>query len=287
MNDPAKVPNQAQGQSARGFSYQLFGWILMFTSAIWAVAKLNEKGTFGDFLIVVGCFAAAGFFLLRGRRYSTQIFSEPPAGKAPIVYLRSFADENKDHGALGTIKGAFQSKQIALEIPAAASTEQFLLEQFFSNIGPYLTIGKPGELIAQTGAARIYKNENEWKPFVVDLLRRAQLVVVRAGASQGLRWEVGKMLSLVPPCRVLVILSGRGKDYQAFVSWANSIFHRAFPSKEPDTRLMTFQSDWSPVPLPIKPALRDTLAPFLAANGIAVPEWKPSYRPKWRSAHTG
>ena len=40
------------------------------------------------------------------------------------------------------------------------------------------------------------------------------------------------------------------------------------------------EANWTPIVLPSRGTLTETLTPWLQANSIAVPSWKPSYRPR-------
>ena len=109
----------------------------------------------------------------------------------PIIFLRSFHDDElKVKGRDGYSRlEEIISKQLPL-------------------FGPLIAIGKPGERLPTLGAARnYYVSDSEWRAAVLDWLEQARLIVVFAGLSKGLEWEIesisqrgylSKLLVLMP-----------------------------------------------------------------------------------------
>ena len=111
--------------------------------------------------------------------------------RRPIVYLRSFRDDEI------AAKFAPQPK---------VATEEEMLTTVLAEIGPVIAIGRPGEPSPQIGAARFYVEDDRWQRRVNELVCTAQLVVARAGDTQGLRWELEQVVQQVPPTRFLLIV---------------------------------------------------------------------------------
>jgi len=143
-------------------------------------------------LIMAGAFTAT----LYGRRYfalsTVQVLKR--SGAPPVVFLRSFTDEhNLERSAYWT--------------PFTLSFER-LLKRVVSQFGPFVAIGKPGEALPPAGAARTYKSDNPWQVRVLELIRSSKLVLMLAGSTEGLKWELKriveeghhrKLLILMPP----------------------------------------------------------------------------------------
>lgn len=72
-----------------------------------------------------------------------------------------------------------------LEVPLVAA---------FREVYPVVTLGRPGERLPALGAARLYLNDDGWRRRVEELIASARLVIVVAGASPGLLWEVQAIL---------------------------------------------------------------------------------------------
>lgn len=69
-------------------------------------------------------------------------------------------------------------------------TEEEQLAEVMDQVGPFLAVGKPGESLPEVGAARIYVGDDEWQHRVSELMSQARLVVLRAGETANLWWEV-------------------------------------------------------------------------------------------------
>ena len=77
-----------------------------------------------------------------------------------------------------------------------------------SRLGPFIAIGQPGERLPRLGAARAYFSDDEWQSAVIDWISRARLIVMIAGRTPWVQWELrqivragqlDKLLILLPP----------------------------------------------------------------------------------------
>ena len=163
----------------------LLGWLLRgasFGVAIyWAYNDWN-----GAILIPIVPFAVAYGMIRRGRkmlavRAEALLASDP---RQPVLYLRSFQDEDQDRGPVGALRSSQGSIQaLSHSTPAWGLREQEALSVLFSEVGPYVAIGKPGEKLPELGAARMYVPDSKWQVKVRQLCLDAKLVVVRAGVT--------------------------------------------------------------------------------------------------------
>ena len=72
--------------------------------------------------------------------------------------------------------------------------------------GPFIAIGRPGEKFASPGAARTYVTNDQWQNVVDSYLDESQLIVLQPANSQGVWWEVNRVLEKVSLDKVLVCL---------------------------------------------------------------------------------
>ena len=112
-------------------------------------------------------------------------------GAGMVLYLRSFTDDER----AGTRHGAL--------------TEEEHLARALAWIGPLVAVGRPGELLPQVGAKRVYLTDDTWQARVSELMKSAAMVVLRTGSSQGFHWEVSQALSTLSPERLLVVVDSR------------------------------------------------------------------------------
>jgi hypothetical protein len=75
-----------------------------------------------------------------------------------------------------------------------------------ARLGPFVAIGRPGEVLPQLGAARAYFSDDEWQAAVADWIARARLIVVIAGTTPWVRWELGEIARAGQVGRLLVLL---------------------------------------------------------------------------------
>jgi hypothetical protein len=123
-------------------------------------------------------------------------------GRPPVLLLRSFSDDPQQVRARNVLaRYLFLGLRKDLRLEAAISGE-------LSRLGPFVAIGQPGERLPQLGAARAYFTDDEWQTAVIDWMERARLVVMVAGLSNWVTWELrqlalrgqlGKLLILLPP----------------------------------------------------------------------------------------
>jgi hypothetical protein len=151
-----------------------------------------------------------------------------------VLYLRSFAiDSDRMPGT-----EAAQAMQ-----PTA---EEHLRDRL-ARVGEMVAIGRPGEPLPPIGVPRIYRDEEQWRAAVLDLMHRSRLTVLAYGTSPGLLWEVESALSHVPAERLLLWFPTR-ELWQAFRSFASTdpTWIRGLPSLSADVRLMGFRRDGTP-----------------------------------------
>ena len=122
-----------------------------------------------------------------------------------VVYLRSFADDGV------RIPTGASPRRPLLESLSLRPTERFeeVVAAHLASVGPVVAISDPDGPSRQLGAARMAMpaHTDEWKTQVTQWLSAARLVVVTAGTTEGLRWELeqvaaqgnGKSVFLLPP----------------------------------------------------------------------------------------
>src|SRR5438034_54533 len=210
--------------------------------------------TLGAYMLLLGV-----FLYWRSRQYADKAVANKVISdsKPDVLYLRSFAT---DPSFLSTATG-FISGWL---------TEEEQLAEVLQPFGDLVAIGKPGETLPTPGAARLYATDAEWKKVVTDQMQTARLVVIRAGASGGLLWEVKEVVQVVNPKKLLIlILNMRKKDYESFREEADQIFNATFPKANELKRFgaisgfVRFSPDWSPNFLPLRaPSLAIGYKPY-------------------------
>ena len=221
----------------------------------------------------------AGMLLhFRGRQQAARAVAKSSSSplrdsKQHVLYLRSFKSD---------------PTTVLKKLYSALTSEEEQLADVLSPFGELIAVGRPGEPLPLPGAARMYATASEWKKLVLDRMRSAPLVVIRAGAGPGLAWEVAQAFSTLRPKQIVIlVLNLPLNEYGVFVDQVREHARLALPAIEPcgpmwtvvDIRynstkalpgFVTFAEDWSPTFLPLPFTLtrlgyNDLRKPFNAA----------------------
>jgi hypothetical protein len=119
--------------------------------------------------------------------------------RRPVLLLRSFADESMSIAEAPNLAPTWG------QISSLARMEESIADQF-RPFGPLVAIGKPGEALPQLGASRNYYSDAEWHAAALELMRDALLIVVIAGVSPGLRWELEAIARAGHQSKLLVLM---------------------------------------------------------------------------------
>ncbi|WP_025357717.1 hypothetical protein [Kutzneria albida] len=178
----------------------------LFAAGFFAVTMAQRQGyklPVATQVLLLPCGLAAlgaGFLVLR---YSRPRSARGAAqalladGREPVLYLRSFAD---DDSAARVEDGA----------PVNLHSREEQLAGALGAVGPVIAVGRPGEPLAHLGAARFYLPRDDWQPVVLRLMELSQLIVLRLGLGEGLWWEV-EQARACQPARKLVLLAPGGQ----------------------------------------------------------------------------
>lgn len=178
--------------------------------------------------------ALLAFFLLpillyrQGHRHfvMTARQAETDDPRPPILYLRSFKDD------------------------LAMRAHEEALSRILCEFGPFVAIGDPTEALPHLDASRDYVLDTEWQAIVVARMKRSQLVILLAGETAGLAWELEQCRQELDPSR-LVILATANEDVFARFRRTAALQGITLPPlgdfghiAPPLPGIVTFDSDW-------------------------------------------
>ena len=139
--------------------------------------------------------------LLRSRRYfqadADSLLSVDR--RAPILFLRSFADDAK--GGWRLILSFFLGFSRLLDYSL-----ELRLAGYFMHFGPFVAVGTPNEKVPQLGAARKSFGEGEWQDAVVGWAKSAQLISIFVGSTKWVNWEISQVISLNLTDRLILLM---------------------------------------------------------------------------------
>ena len=214
--------------------------------------------------------------------------------RKPILYLRSFLDDNEKTlnpctalsttlgidppyyvlNAYGLEKGLrykvgktiikylysfWPSRLIRLFFGNPLDTSEEQLTQYFKRFGLVVAIGKPGEKLTTLGASRVYVTNEEWQQTVIDLLKESQIILLQPSTTNGVWWEIDKVIKECKPENVILCMV----NYRKHQEYYENFFRRLKTIKpeieiprsignDTQTSFITFGKDWQPHILQLK-----------------------------------
>ncbi|CAL9282593.1 hypothetical protein SUDANB66_00595 [Streptomyces sp. SudanB66_2053] len=281
------TPRQVRsvGCGARGFG--CVTRIVGFLVAVGGLNRIRTRTMFGiletedvviGVLMLAGGIAAVftGTRLSRfGRRHTTRLVKDARAlePQSYILYLRPFDLDDELYG-IKTIPAV--SPILRLRTPYSRTFEEHMVFDLRRKLGPVVAVGRPDERLPLSGARRFYLPLHNWKPTVSDAIRKARLVVLATGTSEGTLWEFTEAVRLLPPERLLVTVFTDEREYDRFRTAAGAAFaaRAAGLQGEEARRLAAFR--WPAYPPLKKP---DTIMRVAGAKGYIVfgRDWTPEF----------
>lgn len=119
-----------------------------------------------------------------------------------VLYLRSFQDDTDIKLRARASNGRILPEQL-LKVPF----EEVLCDHLWG-YGPVLAIGNPQTkgTSLPLGAARDYASDSSWQYEAERLMQNASMIVAVAGKTQGLAWEIDKIINLGLLSKFVLIL---------------------------------------------------------------------------------
>jgi hypothetical protein len=238
--------------------------------------------------------------LMHRRRFKAKLAHEvvQEDQRAPVIYLRSFKDDQAASmvtimgGGVRFISYVTEEEQLAeamnkigpflaigqpgepiLDLrdirrnPNRTEAQKKRAEavawlKLVLSIGPAALWVPRDEIVPDLGAARMYVSDDAWQDRVKELLSQAQLVVLRAGETDNLLWEVQTVAGTVRPERIVFLLPfPNQKKYDIFREKTAHLFPKPFPEKYKKNlwmqtgsikALLYFEPDWTPHTIALK-----------------------------------
>jgi hypothetical protein len=214
-----------QAAGVLGFVIKASGWVA-FVASVFAPhmgARLLEANSGLEWIANIFASAGVGIAIavvlhavganllgwsLRKRAgNAAEVLAADP--RAPVLYLRPFQED------LEQARAARQASFVPE--PTLRFTAETAVHQALAELGPLVAIGRPGESLPPRGFARLYLEGDNWQGPVSELLRRATVIVLVAGTSPGVAWEVEQSLRSGDLSRLVYIIPAwKSFDYETF-----------------------------------------------------------------------
>lgn len=247
----------ATGMKKRWIPLWVFGWVLAVGAALqapYAVSRLRHVRDVTAKLANAFWICTVPLQLLWGiksikfaRRASAADAEDPGTSdpRAPILYLRPFRLDSKT----SRVRTGRDESLIF-----NTRTEEELIAQAMNDIGPCVAIGRPGEKLPQLGFNRIYIGDDKWQDLVLDFMKKARLVILMVGSSQGFSWELQRAVEVVEPQHLLFLIPSDTNDVMEFRRVAQTILAHPLPEIPRNAifaahtfrAVLYFENDWTP-----------------------------------------
>jgi hypothetical protein len=188
--------------------------LILVTGLVLRVPRTARTGPILDWAFDVGWwrFVVTFTFVIASLKFWTRAKRHAALGLAratvldarpPLLLLRSFADDTTPLERTSDQ----HSWQRQIVSPAIWTLEESI-EHILRRHGPLIAVGRPGESLPPTGAAREYIDGDRWRDRIEQLIEEARLIVVVLGETEGLQFEyealrrlgaLPRMILVVPP----------------------------------------------------------------------------------------
>jgi hypothetical protein len=150
---------------------------------------------FGGALLLIAYVGAAAMAGLARRHYVLRAARVLELdNRRPILFLRSFADDKVRLWGKG-IYGKFRRRTIDEAI-----------ERFAKRLGPFVAIANPNTQLPRLGAAQTYFSNDTWQNAIGRWVQTAQMIVMVAGRTEGIRWELDHILADEGQAKLVIFL---------------------------------------------------------------------------------
>ncbi|MBM7857145.1 hypothetical protein [Lentzea nigeriaca] len=201
----------------------------------------------------VATFIGGRRLVVRARRHLADVLGSADQLESGsfVLYLRTFDDDAARRATQHThlwdaggllrlffLSGRTQEEQLAVALRPA---------------GALVAVGRPGEDLPEVGALRLYLPDDAWQTAVLDLMRRARLVVLAVGGGQGLLWELSRAVEHVAPHRLVLFVDLLPDGYAEFRAAAAGVLPQLPDHPLTSPFVILFDTGWTPaVALPAR-----------------------------------
>jgi hypothetical protein len=182
--------------------------------------------------------------------------------RPPVVYLRPFAQD-------GAGTPMYQMNPANLLIGNREQQWVRALEP----VGPVISVSNPYQALQFPGAARIPVAGAEWCDRVRELMSNAALVVISAGSSPGVVWEMASAVEMLPPRRLALLVPqlNAPMDWVRYKQALDPVLPKALPEDYPGTGYFHFDADWVPSFVKVELTVsQEPLAPLFQGLGVEL-----------------
>ncbi len=208
---------------------------------------------------------------------------------ADVLYLRSFEHDR----SLVTLEAW---TRLVLNLQAGRiATEEEQLREAVKPLGDLVALGDPDETLPKLGAARAYATHDDWQAVIIHQIDAARLVLLRAGTTPSLLWELETARARLQPGQLVLLVDMSWFAYRRLRGLAETLGVSLPPPRRRDfldgvRGFIRFKDNWLPEYLTFHIAFykrtsrtavfQHALRPVLAHFHVVMPEPAASRRPR-------
>lgn len=184
-------------------------WIFMKLSSLFQDGPSNPSDVaevlgyqIGQIVFGIAMWLFLTAYLYRRARRNALLPATELSKKNPrtiVLYLRSFLDDKIK------MRARAANGRSWLERAVKVTFEEVITDHLW-RYGPVVAIGKPGDKFPPLGASRDYVPDESWQQKVEKLMTQASIVVLVVGRTEGLAWELGKLVELGLTRKLILLL---------------------------------------------------------------------------------
>ena len=177
------------------FPYAFFGRLLILFglgqilltgfSSGWTMSAMSRSFKLMNMALILGFLCLYGAKRAKARSANDILKDDP---RPPVLYLRAFSMEEEFFVYLPNDEASKYSTYMGQKV--GVTLEQYLAATLWQEIGPVVALGNPEDYVPPEGAARVYEGDENWKEEFLSLAHSAACIIIQAGASQNLQYEL-------------------------------------------------------------------------------------------------
>lgn len=186
----------------------IWPWIAIISAVLLVMIKAGAagaRGSRGGPEAAIGLAVLAGAVVLLGR----WIFTIRPArrriqqSRAPFAY-EVLADDKRL--PIVVLRSFRSESEVTSGVPPFRQRIEEVIVSTVRPYGPVIAIGAPEDELPELGAARAYvPGDNEWTKVALEWIRSARMIVMIAGETPGLAWELERIIEHGQVHKLLVV----------------------------------------------------------------------------------
>ncbi|WP_432559358.1 hypothetical protein [Granulicoccus sp. GXG6511] len=153
------------------------------------------------------------------------------ADRDSVLLLRSFGD---DGIMIRTPLAGLGPTNPAIPFVVRERFEEFLGNTLMTRTDRLVAIGRPGERLPELGAVRTYYPDDQWQEAVQVTATRCAMIMIIAGSTDGLAWELEQLRNWELLNKTLVLLPPESNTQRAYTRFER-VYQQLSEGQEPPT----------------------------------------------------